>query len=197
MMKTLIIVDVQNDFMPYGTLPVPNGDAVVPIINEVIPEFDLVVATQDWHPQGHVSFASSHVGKKPFDVITLDGYEQTLWPDHCVQGSNGAAFHPQLNQHPIEAIIRKGTDKQVDSYSGFYDNRRQHNTGLTGYLRERGASELHFCGLAGDICVNFTIQDALSEGFKCVLIEEATRVIDSEEFDRIKQTFAQKGVRII
>ena len=196
-MKTLIIVDVQNDFMPSGVLGVPDGDAIIPVINMAMDNFDLVVATQDWHPQGHLSFASSHKNRSPFDVITLAGFEQTLWPDHCVQGTNGAAFHSQLNQNPIEAIIRKGMDKQVDSYSGFFDNHRMHRTGLTGYLQERGASTLYFCGLAADICVYHTIQDAISEGFDCVLIEAATRPLDADKFEELKQILTQQKVRII
>lgn len=196
-MKTLIIVDIQNDFMPSGALPVPDGDAIVPVINPAMAEFDLVVATQDWHPGGHLSFVSSHSGKKPFDVIQLQGFEQTLWPDHCVQGTTGAAFHPLLNQNPIDAIIRKGTDIKVDSYSGFFDNHRLHKTGLAGYLNEMEASELYFCGLAADICVYHTIEDALSEGFKCTLIEAATRELDKVNFQQIKQSLIQKNVRIL
>lgn len=197
MVKTLIIVDTQNDFMPSGSLPVPDGDAIVPEINHKMAEFDLVVATQDWHPKEHMSFASSHSGKKPYDVITLNGLEQTLWPDHCVQGTQGAEFHPRLNQNPIVAIFRKGTDKQVDSYSGFFDNHRQHNTGLAGYLRERKATTLYFCGLAADICVYYTIQDALAEGFECVLMEAATRALDNQQFEQLKSKLRQQGVSII
>ncbi|WP_367608171.1 bifunctional nicotinamidase/pyrazinamidase [Legionella sp. W05-934-2] len=196
-MKVLILVDVQNDFMPTGALPVPDGDAIVPIINQEMTQFDLVVATQDWHPHDHLSFASNHPGKKPFDVIRLDGYEQILWPDHCIQGSHGAALHPQLNQNPIEAIIRKGSDKRVDSYSGFYDNHRKYNTGLAGYLRARGVTSLYFAGLAADICVYCTIQDAVSEGFECTLIDAATRPLDKAKYEQIKQKLRQQQVRII
>ncbi len=177
-MKTLILIDVQNDFMPYGALPVAEGDQIVPIINKIIYKFDLVVATQDWHPKNHISFASNHKDKKPFDVMDLDGFKQTLWPDHCVQGTSGAEFHPDLETKPIEAIFRKGTNPNIDSYSGFYDNLHKKNTGLAGYLREKKAKDLYFVGLATDYCVYYSIIDALKEGFNVYLIEDATRAID-------------------
>ena len=138
-MKTLIIVDVQNDFMPGGALAVPEADRIVPVINAIQNTFDLIVATQDWHPENHKSFASSHGGKKPFESIMLNGIAQVLWPDHCVQGTPGAQFHDALNTNAISAIFRKGTDIAVDSYSGFYDNHRYKSTGLAGYLHEMGA----------------------------------------------------------
>lgn len=196
-MRTLVIVDVQNDFMPGGALAVPEGDQIIPVINRLIDNFDLVVATQDWHPGGHMSFASSHPGKKPFDVIEWDGMEQVLWPDHCVMGSAGAAFHDDLAMERIEAIFRKGVDKDIDSYSGFYDNGRRKSTGLAGYLRERGAEELWFCGLAADFCVRYTIEDAIGEGFRAFLIEDATRAIDAEGFDKVKKELVNAGCRIV
>ncbi|VEG92020.1 bifunctional nicotinamidase/pyrazinamidase [Legionella spiritensis] len=196
-MKTLIIVDVQNDFMPSGALEVPDGNTIIPVINDIQCQFDLVVATQDWHPQHHLSFASNHPGTKPFDKIMLGGQEQTLWPDHCVQGSVGAQFHHRLNTLMIEAIFRKGTNPEIDSYSGFYDNQHQKNTGLAGYLRDKGASELYFCGLCADICVYFTIKDAVAEGFTCYLIEDATRALVEENFNRIKKELTSKGVGMI
>lgn len=195
-MKTLILVDVQNDFMPGGALEVADGDTIVPVINEMLGRFDLVVATQDWHPPGHKSFASSHEGRKPFEVIDLDGLEQTLWPDHCVQGSRGADFHPDLDMRPVEAIFRKGMDPEIDSYSGFYDNGHRKSTGLAGFLREKQASELYFCGLAADICVYYTLKDALKEGFEATLIEPATRALDEAAFDKIKQELVEKGAHI-
>lgn len=197
-MKTLILIDVQNDFMPYGALPVPEGDQIVPIINKIIYKFDLVVATQDWHPKDHISFASNHKEKKPFDIIDLDGFQQTLWPDHCVQGTSGAEFHPDLEIKPIEAIFRKGTNPNIDSYSGFYDNLHKKNTGLAGYLREKNAKDLYFVGLATDYCVYYSIMDALNEGFNVFLIEDATRAINKNHYENhLKKELVEKNVKII
>jgi nicotinamidase/pyrazinamidase len=197
-MKTLILIDVQNDFMPYGALPVAEGDQIVPIINKIIYKFDLVVATQDWHPKNHISFASNHKDKKPFDVMDLDGFKQTLWPDHCVQGTSGAEFHPDLETKPIEAIFRKGTNPNIDSYSGFYDNLHKKNTGLAGYLREKKAKDLYFVGLATDYCVYYSIIDALKEGFNVYLIEDATRAIDKNLYENhLKKELLEKNVKII
>lgn len=195
-MKTLILIDVQNDFMPGGTLAVPRGDEIVPLINELQPGFDLVIATQDWHPSGHASFASKHENTKVFDVIKLDGLDQVLWPDHCVQNTEGAAFHPDLNTSRIEAIFRKGTDLKIDSYSGFYDNAHLKSTGLAGYLKEKGATELYFAGLAADYCVYFSIKDALDEGFKCCLIEDATRALKEEDFEKARIDILRKGGKV-
>ncbi|MEY6433482.1 bifunctional nicotinamidase/pyrazinamidase [Thioalkalicoccus limnaeus] len=192
-MNALIIVDVQKDFMPGGPLAVPDGDAVVPVINGLLDRFDLVVATQDWHPPEHRSFASNHAGKRPFDVIELHGLEQVLWPDHCVQLSAGVDLHPDLDQHRIEAIIRKGTDPDVDSYSGFYDNGHRKRTGLAGYLRDRGVHRLSLCGLAGDICVYYTLMDALEEGFDATLIENATRPLHATAFETAKAAILARG----
>jgi nicotinamidase/pyrazinamidase len=197
-MKTLILIDVQNDFMPYGALPVSEGDQIVPIINKIIYKFDLVVATQDWHPKNHISFASNHKDKKPFDVMDLDGFKQTLWPDHCVQETSGAEFHPDLETKPIEAIFRKGTNPNIDSYSGFYDNLHKKNTGLAGYLREKKAKDLYFVGLATDYCVYYSIIDALKEGFNVYLIEDATRAIDKNLYENhLKKELLEKNVKII
>lgn len=196
-MKTLVIIDVQNDFTPGGALAVPNGDEIVPLINDLQSKFDLVIATQDWHPQGHASFASSHKGKNPFDQIDLDGIDQVLWPDHCVQNTTGAEFHPALKTSKIEAIFRKGTNPKIDSYSGFFDNAHLKSTGLTGYLREKGAKELFFAGLAGDYCVYFSAKDALSEGFNVTLIEDGTRALDEENFKKAKADILSKGGKVI
>lgn len=196
-MKTLVIIDVQNDFTLGGALAVPNGDEIVPLINDLQSKFDLVIATQDWHPEGHASFASSHDGKKPFEQIDLDGIEQVLWPDHCVQNSEGAEFHPDLKTSKIEAIFRKGTNPKIDSYSGFYDNAHLKSTGLAGYLKEKGAKELFFVGLAGDYCVYFSAKDALSEGFEVTLIEDGTRALDEENFKKAKEEIVAKGAKII
>src|SRR5690606_8099126 len=196
-MKTLLIIDVQNDFIPGGSLPVPEGDQVVSLINRLQKEFDLVVATQDWHPVGHASFASSHAGNKEFDVVKINGLDQVLWPDHCVQGSTGAEFHPQLETLRIESIFRKGTDPTIDSYSGFYDNAHLKSTGLSGYLKEKGANELYITGLAGEFCVYFSALDALTEGFSVTLIEDATRPLDDEAFETAKIDILRKGGRIL
>ncbi|WP_225035717.1 bifunctional nicotinamidase/pyrazinamidase [Winogradskyella sp. SM1960] len=196
-MKTLLIIDVQNDFMPGGSLPVSKGDSIVPVINKIQDKFDLVLATQDWHPIDHVSFATNHEGKSNFDVIELYGKAQTLWPNHCVQGTEGAAFHPDLNTEKIEAIFRKGTDKTIDSYSAFYDNGHLKSTGLTGYLKEKGTTELFLCGLAADICVYFSIIDAFNEGFDCSFIEDASKALDNEHLKQLKTEMIAKGIKIV
>lgn len=196
-MKTLLLVDVQNDFMPGGTLEVKEGDQIVSAINAVIEDYDLVVATVDWHPQNHMSFAVNHTDKKPFETIDLTGQKQTLWPAHCVQNTEGAAFHSNLRQHFIETIFRKGTNPELDSYSGFYDNMHQKSTGLAGYFKEKGVREFDICGLAGDICVYFTMKDALDEGFRVNLIQKATRALDQDVFKEQKAELMAKGVHYL
>ncbi|MDT0651724.1 bifunctional nicotinamidase/pyrazinamidase [Autumnicola edwardsiae] len=196
-MKALLIIDVQNDFMPGGALAVREGDKVVPVINRLQEKFDLVIATQDWHPLNHASFAENHAGKNEFEIIDLDGIQQILWPVHCVQNSEGAQFHPDLKTSKIEAIFRKGTNPEIDSYSGFYDNAHLKSTGLAGYLREKGVTEIYFCGLAAEFCVFFSVKDALKEGFSAVLIEDATRALDNAEFKKAKEEILKKGGRVI
>lgn len=196
-MKTLLIIDVQNDFMPGGSLAVPDGDKVVPIINGIQHKFDLVIAAQDWHPKDHISFASNHEGKSDFDEIEIHGKQQTLWPDHCVQGTEGAKFHSELDTQKWEAIFRKGTDKGIDSYSAFYDNGHLKSTGLRGYLKEKGVSQLFLCGLAGDICVYFSTYDAFKEGFACFFIEDASQPLDPEGFKEIKTKMEYLGIQVI
>ncbi len=196
-MKTLLLIDVQNDFMPGGALAVNEGDAIVPVINDIIDQFDLVVATQDWHPAGHASFASSHEDHEVFDVIKLDGLDQVLWPDHCVQNTDGAEFHSDLTMAKVEAIFRKGTDIKIDSYSGFYDNAHLKSTGLSGYLKEKGAKEIYVAGLAADYCVYFSIKDALDEGFEVCLLEDATRAIDEDGFQKAKTDILRRGGKIL
>ena len=195
-MRALIIVDLQNDFVTGGTLEVPHGEQIIPLVNELSELFGLVIATQDWHPQSHKSFASNHPDKKPFDKVQLGGLEQVLWPDHCVQGTSGAEFHPQLRMNTVEAIIRKGMDPTIDSYSGFYDNGRKRSTGLAGYLKERGVTSIFVCGLAAEYCVFFTAKDALREHFKTVLIEDATRAINRDDFEKAKGEFLNLGGHI-
>jgi nicotinamidase/pyrazinamidase len=175
-----LVIDVQNDFCPGGALAVPDGDAVVPVINRLAGAFEHVLLTQDWHPPGHTSFASTHPGRQPFETIELAYGAQTLWPDHCVQDSTGAAFHPDLEVARAELIIRKGYDRAIDSYSAFYENDRKTATGLSGYLRTRGFERVFMAGLATDFCVNFSAVDAAREGFEVVVIEDACRAINLE-----------------
>ncbi len=174
----LIVIDVQNDFCPGGALAVAGGDEVVPVVNRVARRFAHVVLTQDWHPPHHVSFASSHPGRKPFEVVDLAYGQQTLWPDHCVQNSKGAEFHPGLDIPHAELIARKGFREAVDSYSAFYENDHATPTGLGGYLRERGFRRVFLCGLAIDFCVGYSALDARREGFEVAVIEAACRAID-------------------
>ena len=176
----LIVVDVQNDFCPGGRLAVQKGDEVVPIVNALAKHFENVVLTQDWHPAGHLSFATSHPGKKPFDSVTLPYGEQVMWPDHCLQGSDGAGFHKDLAVPHAQLVIRKGWHKDVDSYSAFLEADRKTPTGLEGYLQERGIKRVFACGLATDFCVAWTALDARKLGFGAVVIEDACRAIDSQ-----------------
>jgi len=175
--RALVVVDVQNDFCQGGALAVPDGDAVVPVINALLPRFPLVVATQDWHPPGHASFASSHPGRKPLEVIDLDGIQQVLWPDHCVQGTAGADFHPELEREYFRAIIRKGMDPRVDSYSAFRDNHREHPTGLASLLRELGVGHVVIVGLTTDYCAATSARDAIELGFSAEILLPATRPV--------------------
>jgi nicotinamidase/pyrazinamidase len=174
----LLVIDVQNDFCPGGTLPVPEGNLVVPVINRVMAAFVSVVATRDWHPPGHVSFASSHPGFKEYDTVKVNGLDQMLWPEHCVQGSAGAALHPELNQKSLRLILHKGMGKEMDSYSAFYENDRKTSTGLAAYLREVGVQDVWLCGLAADICVFYSAMDAMQLGFGVFIIEDGTRGVD-------------------
>ncbi|MEO0324282.1 MAG: bifunctional nicotinamidase/pyrazinamidase [Myxococcota bacterium] len=173
----LLVIDVQNDFLPGGALAVPEGDAVVPVANLLIPRFELVVATQDFHPPGHLSFASQHPGKAPGEEITLHGLAQVLWPDHCVQGTRGADFAPGLALGDA-AVFPKGTELSVDSYSGFFDNGRRTDTGLAAFLRSRGVRDVICLGLATDYCVRATAADAAAEGFRVTVVEDAVRAVD-------------------
>jgi nicotinamidase/pyrazinamidase len=176
----LVVVDVQNDFCPGGRLAVQKGDEVVPIVNELARRFENVVLTQDWHPSGHSSFATSHPGTKPFDSIKLPYGEQVLWPDHCVQGSDGATLHKDLAIPHAQLVVRKGWRKDVDSYSAFVEADRKSRTGLEGYLDELGVERVIVCGLATDFCVAWTALDACKLGFDCAVIEDACRAIDMQ-----------------
>ena len=174
----LIVVDVQNDFCPGGALAVGGGHAIMPVINALVPRYEQVVVTQDWHPQGHASFASTHHGREPFETIDMPYGTQVLWPDHCVQGTPGAELHPDLRVTSAQLVIRKGWHQGVDSYSAFREADRRTLTGLAGYLRERGVEEVHVVGLATDYCVAWTALDAAGAGFKATVIEDACRAID-------------------
>jgi nicotinamidase/pyrazinamidase len=182
-MKALILVDIQNDFLPGGALAVPGGGKVIPVANQLQPLFPLVVATQDWHPANHGSFAASHSGKNVFEQINLNGLLQTLWPVHCVQNTNGAELAAALNRERIAKIFPKGTDVGIDSYSGLFDNGRRKSTGLGEWLKTRGVTEVFVCGLATDYCVKFTALDAAQMGFKTHLIEDASRGVNLRPSD--------------
>jgi nicotinamidase/pyrazinamidase len=198
-MKALILVDIQNDFLPGGALAVPRGDEVIPVANRLQPRFGLVVATQDWHPRGHGSFASTRPGRKPGDVAELAGLPQVLWPDHCVQGTRGAAFAPGLEMDRVEAIIRKGTDPKIDSYSGFFDNGHRKSTGLGDYLHGRGVTDVYVLGLATDYCVKFTALDAVRLGFHSYLVKEGSRGVELNkgDVDRAVDEMRRAGVAVV
>jgi nicotinamidase/pyrazinamidase len=198
-MQALLVVDVQNDFCPGGALAVPGGDEVVPVANRLMARLPLVVATQDWHPTEHGSFAVNHPGTKPYDMGELAGLPQVLWPAHCVQGTPGAAFHPALDQSRFAAVFPKGTDPTIDSYSGFYDNGKRKDTGLHVWLRERGAADLVLLGLATDYCVRATALDALALGFAVTLVEDGCRGVELAPGDsaRAIEEMRQAGVRVV
>jgi len=197
-MQAFIIVDVQNDFCPGGALPVPEGDRIVPLVNRLQGAFDLVVATQDWHPPTHASFAVNH-RRSPGEVIRLGGMEQVLWPTHCVQGTPGAAFVPSLETARIDRVFRKGTDPAIDSYSGFFDNGHQKATGLGDYLKAKGVDEVYIAGLATDYCVKFTALDAAGLGFRTNLIADACRGVNLNpgDVERALEEMRRAGVRIV
>jgi nicotinamidase/pyrazinamidase len=182
-MKALVLVDIQNDFLPGGALAVPHGDAVVPVANSLQAAFPLVVATQDWHPAHHGSFAANHPGRKVFEQIDLHGLPQTLWPVHCVQGTSGAELAPALQRERIAKIFPKGTDAGIDSYSGFFDNGHRRSTGLGEWLKAKGVTEVFVCGLATDYCVKFTALDAAQTGFKTHFIQDASRGVNLQPDD--------------
>ena len=195
--KALIVIDVQNDFCPGGALAVAGGDEIVPMVNRLIGEFDHVVLTQDWHPAGHSSFASVHPGKSPFETTEMPYGTQTLWPDHCVQGTDGAAFHADLEWTKAELVIRKGFRPAIDSYSAFFENDRRTPTGLAGYLRERGISDLTLVGLATDVCVAYSAIDAVRSGFKATVLLDACRAIDlGGSLAAMKDEMAKAGVML-
>ncbi len=193
-----LVIDVQNDFCPGGALAVGSGDEVIPAIQRIAPLFDHIILTQDWHPAGHQSFASSHAGKQPFEQIELSYGPQTLWPDHCIQDSHGAEFHPKLNLPQAGLILRKGFRPEIDSYSAFFENDRTTPTGLAGYLHERGLTRVFLAGLAYDYCVGFSALDARRLGLPAVILRDACRAIDlNGSVTRIESEFAAADVEII
>ena len=196
--RVLLVVDMQNDFCPGGALAVAGGHGIVPLVNELARNHAHVVLTQDWHPHDHSSFASQHPGASPFAQITMPYGPQTLWPDHCIIGSNGAAFHPALSVAHAELIIRKGYRRAIDSYSAFFENDHTTPTGLGGYLRERGFSKITCVGLAFDYCVRFSAEDAHGLGFDVEVVEHATRAIDlGGTAEETRRSFAARGISLV
>lgn len=198
-MKALIVVDIQNDFLPGGALAVSEGDKVIPVVNALMEKFDLIVATQDWHPGNHGSFASNHPGKNIGEMIELNGLPQVLWPVHCVQGTKGAEFSKELNTNKFDKVFPKGTDKEIDSYSGFFDNGHKKATGLGDYLKAKGVTEVFVTGLATDYCVKYTALDAKELGFDTYLVKDACRGVnlmpqDVEEAIKIMES---AGVKVV
>jgi nicotinamidase/pyrazinamidase len=185
--EAILVIDVQNDFCPGGALAVAGGDQIVAPINALVPEFPVRVFTQDWHPTDHLSFASQHLGKEPFTTTEMPYGIQVLWPDHCILGTDGAAFHPDLDTRPADLIIRKGFRREIDSYSAFFENDHRTPTGLEGYLRSRGVDTVTLVGLATDYCVNFSAVDAAKLGFKVRVIESLCRAIDLEGSLKVAQ----------
>ncbi len=199
-MKALIIVDIQNDFLPGGALEVPNGDRVIPVINRISSKFKTAVATQDWHPANHKSFAVNQPGHvKPFEKGNVGGIEQVVWPVHCVQGTPGAELSVDLDLKPVKAIIRKGTDPEVDSYSAFFDMMGKNKTGLDGYLRDLGVTDVYVCGLAADVCVYYTSLDACRLGYNTWFIEDASQAVEVNkgDYEHAKESMIKAGVHVV
>lgn len=198
-MKALLLIDIQNDFMPGGSLAVTDGDAVIPVVNGLMPQYELVIATQDWHPADHGSFAANHPGKAVFEQAELGGLPQTLWPVHCVQNTGGALFAPGLDTRRIHRVFTKGMDPQIDSYSGLFDNGHKASTGLGEWLKAQGVSELHVAGVATDYCVKFTVLDALAEGLKVRLLTAACRGVNLQpgDVDSAVEEMRSRGCDIV
>jgi len=197
--RALLIIDVQNDFLQGGSLAVPRGDEIIPLLNKLQEQFELIIATKDWHPKNHKSFASQHKNRKVGDVVILNGQKQILWPDHCVQNSFGSEFPSTLNTENIEKIFYKGTDKNIDSYSGFLDNDRKKKTGLEEYLRQKRVEDIYIAGLATDYCVKCTALDGKAAGFNIFVIENACRGVDLDKgnVDRVIKEMKENGIKII
>jgi nicotinamidase/pyrazinamidase len=197
--KALLIIDIQNDFCPGGSLAVPGGDEIIPAINNLSGKFERIIATQDWHPHNHMSFAVNHPGKKDFDVIDFNGIKQELWPEHCVCGTKGAEFHSDLDIKNVNLIIRKGDNPWIDSYSAFRENDKKTKTGLDGYLKSLGIKKIYICGLALDYCVFYSAMDSRELGFETYIIIDATKGLDSPEgnIDRALEEMRKNGIKII
>lgn len=191
----LVVVDVQNDFCPGGNLAVPNADEIIPLVNRLQRQFCNVVLTQDWHPSGHKSFASVHPGKEPLETVELSYGTQILWPDHCVQGTPGAQFHPDLELDRARMIIRKGMNREVDSYSAFFENDRCTDTGLAGYLKALGVERVYVCGIAAEYCVGYSGLDGLSQGFDVSVVTDATAKFGGDGLDKMYDDLAEAGAR--
>jgi len=196
-MKAIVIIDVQNDFLVNGSLEVPNGNDVIEPINEIINNYSLVVATKDWHPLDHVSFFSNHLGKKIGDVVKVNNLDQILWPEHCVQETRGSDFPSTLNSKAINKIIYKGTNSQIDSYSGFHDNGKIRSTGLSDYLKANNVTLIDYVGLATEYCVNFTVLDSIDEGFKTRVILNCIKGIDLKESKKTLNEMKLKGIDLL
>ena len=196
-MKALLIVDIQNDFLSGGSLSVPEGNEIITQINAIQPFFDFIIASQDWHPANHKSFASNHPKNQPFDVIDWRGAKQVLWPNHCVQGTYGAQFSDQLQTNPISAIIRKGMNPEIDSYSVFFDNDQKNSTGLLGLLRELKCTDVYVCGLAADFCVYYSALDAVKNGFSTFFVEDASKPISREGYQKAKKDLLAREVTFV
>ncbi|MGI9542193.1 MAG: bifunctional nicotinamidase/pyrazinamidase [Cyclobacteriaceae bacterium] len=198
-MIVLILVDLQYDFLPGGALAVPEGDKIIPLVNQLQSQFDLIVATQDWHPAEHQSFASQHPGKQVGEEVDLQGLPQVLWPDHCIDSTHGAALSEELKRDKIKRIFRKGTDPEIDSYSGFFDNGHKKATGLGDYLKEQGVDKVFIVGLATDYCVKYTALDAAHLGFETTVITDATKGVNLQpgDSDVAMKEMEEKGVRLI
>jgi len=197
--SALILIDLQNDFCSKGSLEVPDADAIIPLANRLSGCFDLVVATKDWHPKDHLCFASNHPGKKVNEIITIGDIKQILWPDHCIQETKGSEFHPDLNTAPINKIFYKGSNKNIDSYSAFFDNAHLSETGLASYLHEQGIKDVHMMGLATDYCVKYSCLDAVRLGFNTYVIKDACRGVNLKEEDSAKafEEMSREGVKIV
>jgi nicotinamidase/pyrazinamidase len=195
----LIVIDVQNDFCPGGSLAVEGGDRILPVVNSLARKFRRVIATKDWHPADHVSFASQHEGHEPMETIKVDGRDQILWPDHCVQTTKGAEFHPDFDTHPVDLIVHKGTNPGLDSYSAFFENDHKTPTGLEGYLKSLDISTVYIVGLAADVCVYFSAMDARKVGLETYLVTDGTRGVDQPEgnVERTREDMKQNGVRFV
>ena len=196
-MKTLVLVDIQNDFLKGGSLAVPEGEKIIKPINKIIKEYDLVIATKDWHPKNHISFASNHPDKKIGDIINVNGVDQVLWPDHCIQNSYGSDFPEQLDISKLAKVVYKGSDANIDSYSGFFDNGHFHSTGLSDYLKSNDINKIDYVGLATDYCLKYTAIDSVSEGFKTRVLVDCIRGIDKKGCEFVLNKMKSKGVELI